>query len=181
MWPWGYISDEIDVSTPGISGWISSTTYNGTRLLVQGHLKETPVVETTRLELASVVLGTCEWLLAFKSSGKIEGSETICLLGGTFCHLLAESQNIIIIYVNLIWSFLFQKRLDSILGDLAASSGFSTSRAMLRLPCDGRSSAWLRPWQQQIRRPRPWSSSAWRWGTLTEPRRSGWSKCEKGT
>lgn len=59
--------------------------------------------------------------------------------------------------------------------------GFSTSRAMLTLPCDGHSNAWQQPWQQQIRRGRPWSSSAWRWGTLTEPRRRGWSKCEKGT
>ena len=57
-------SDEInEVSTPGISGWISSTTYNGSRLLIQRDLKETPVLEAARLELASVVLGTCEWLL----------------------------------------------------------------------------------------------------------------------
>ena len=63
----GYISDEIQTAqpaSPGISGWISSTTYNGSRLLIQRDAsKETPVLEEARSTLASVVLGTCEWLL----------------------------------------------------------------------------------------------------------------------
>lgn len=76
--PPGYISDEINEvgvpGVPGISGWISSTAYNGTRLLIQRATKETPELEAARLELASVVLGTCEWLLGFH---QLEGSDSM--------------------------------------------------------------------------------------------------------